>query len=235
FPSSQMKGGCAIKKMLRSHQSGADGVVRPASHRFRRPSIEASPYRARASRHPGAPASIKLSRHPSSARRGIVFVLLLVLGLSLQGCRSGDETRAQRPPTPHHPAIVSPSVPAATARLMDGMGKVDFPITTNSRDAQAFFNQGVAQLYGFWFVEAERSFLEAARLDRNAAMAYGGMAMPPPATSLPSYHLALTPNPGPPVLSPNSPESRARAAIVKAQAFSDSVTARERLYIEAVA
>ena len=45
---------------------------------------------------------------------------------------------------------------------MDGMGTVDFPITTTSKDTQAFFNQGVAQLYGFWFIEAERSFREAA-------------------------------------------------------------------------
>ena len=52
------------------------------------------------------------------------------------------------------------------------MGTVDFPITTNSQEAQAFFNQGVAQLYGFWFPEAERSFLEATRLDPGAAMAY---------------------------------------------------------------
>ena len=158
--------------------------------------------------------------------------LLLVLGLCVHGCRLGDENREQAPP-PHHPALVSPSVPAGTARLMEGMGQVDFPITTNSNDAQAFFNQGIAQLYGFWFVESERSFLEAARLDPNAAMAYWGIAMAAPGTFLPSYQLALTPNPGPPVLSPNSPESRARAAIVKAQAFSDSVTARERLYIEA--
>src|SRR5438876_11900417 len=30
FPSSQRRGGCATKKMPRSHRSGADGVVRPA-------------------------------------------------------------------------------------------------------------------------------------------------------------------------------------------------------------
>jgi len=131
--------------------------------------------------------------------------LLLVLGLCVHGCRLGDENREQAPP-PHHPALVSPSVPAGTARLMEGMGQVDFPITTNSNDAQAFFNQGIAQLYGFWFVESERSFLEAARLDPNAAMAYWGIAMAAPGTFLPSYQLALTPNPGPPVLSPNSPD-----------------------------
>src|SRR5216117_2934265 len=53
FPSSQRRGGCAVKKMMRSHRSGADGVVRPASPRFRRTD------------HPGA------SRLPSSTRRGI--------------------------------------------------------------------------------------------------------------------------------------------------------------------
>src|SRR5213594_2473285 len=171
---------------------------------------------------------------PSSARKGMRFILLLVHALALQGCRDNRDSQ-QQPPAPHHPAILSPSAPAATARLMDGMGKVDCPITTSSKDAQAFFNQGVAQLYGFWFVEAERSFLEAARLDPNAAMAYWGIAMATPGTFLPAYQLALTPKPGLPGLSPNSPESRARAAIVKAQAFRDSVTARERLYIEAAA
>src|SRR5207248_1296695 len=108
-------------------------------------------------------------------------------------------------------------------------------ITTKSRDAQAFFNQGVAELYGFWFVEAEQSFLEAANLDPNAAMAHWGIAMAAPGTFLPAYQLALTPNPGATAASPNSPEARARAAIVKAQALSDSISSRERVYIEAVA
>src|SRR5881396_1797407 len=171
---------------------------------------------------------------PSSARRGMRFILLLVLALALQGCRDNRDSQ-QQPPAPHHPAILSPSAPAATARLMDGMGKVDFPITTSSKDAQAFFNQGVAQLYGFWFVEAERSFLEAARLDPNAAMTYWGIAMAAPGNFLPKYQLVLAPNPRLPPATPNSPESRARAAIGKAQALSDFMTPRERLYVEAVA
>src|SRR5438128_9730124 len=103
---------------------------------------------------------------------------------------------------------------------MDGMGKVDFQIPTSSKDADAFFNQGVAQLYGFWFVEAERSFLQAAKLDPNAAMAYWGIAMAAPGTFLPMYQLLLTPNPAPPGASPKSPESRSRAATLKAHALS---------------
>src|SRR5437867_3127292 len=155
-------------------------------------------------------------------------VILLLFSALVQSCRSTDEHQArQQSPEPHHPAVVSPSNPSPGARLMDGMGNVDFPITTNSKKAQAFFNQGVAQLYGFWFVEAERSFQEAARLDPNAAMAYWGIAMAAPGTFLPAYQLALTPNSA-------RPESRARTAILKAQALKDSITPREQMYIEAV-
>ena len=54
---------------------------------------------------------------------------------------------------------------------------VSFPITTLSGDAQKFFDQGVAQLHGFWYYEAERSFRQAAKFDDAAAMPYWGMAM----------------------------------------------------------
>ena len=43
--------------------------------------------------------------------------------------------------------------------------------------AQLYFTQGVAQLHGFWYFEAERSFRQAAMLDPDCAMAYWGMAV----------------------------------------------------------
>ena len=67
--------------------------------------------------------------------------------------------------------------PRQAAYLMEGMGNVSFPITTKDPEAQKFFNQGVAQLHGFWYFEAERSFRQAASLDLKAAMPYWGMAM----------------------------------------------------------
>jgi tetratricopeptide (TPR) repeat protein len=116
------------------------------------------------------------------------------------------------------------------------MGQVDFSITTNSAQAQAYFNQGVAQLYAFWHSESEQSFREAARLDPDAAMAYWGIAMAAPGDFVPMYQLAQAPNLRPPVsVPPNSPEARARDAIVRAQQLSDSVTQRERMYIDAAA
>jgi peroxiredoxin/tetratricopeptide (TPR) repeat protein len=67
--------------------------------------------------------------------------------------------------------------PRQFATLMPGMGDIRFAVTTRSPDAQKFFNQGVAQLHGFWYLEAERSFRQVAWLDRDCAMAYWGMSM----------------------------------------------------------
>src|SRR5713101_1209427 len=67
--------------------------------------------------------------------------------------------------------------PRQSAKLLPGTGKVKIKITTKHSEAQAFFNQGVGQLHGFWYFEAERSFRQVACFDTNCAMAYWGMAM----------------------------------------------------------
>ncbi len=65
--------------------------------------------------------------------------------------------------------------PRQAAYLMQGMGNASFPVTTKNAEAQKFFNQGLAQLHGFWYFEAERSFRQAAALDPDCAMNYWGM------------------------------------------------------------
>jgi peroxiredoxin/tetratricopeptide (TPR) repeat protein len=67
--------------------------------------------------------------------------------------------------------------PRQRAIKLQGMGDVQFPITTRSPEAQAFFNQGIAQIHTYYYFEAERSFREAARLDPECGMAYWGMAL----------------------------------------------------------
>lgn len=67
--------------------------------------------------------------------------------------------------------------PRQKAYLMAGMPQISFPVTTKSEEAQKFFTQGIGQLHGFWYYEAERSFRQAAALDPDLAMAYWGMAM----------------------------------------------------------
>ncbi|MDC6352011.1 hypothetical protein PP178_10635 [Zeaxanthinibacter sp. PT1] len=62
------------------------------------------------------------------------------------------------------------------APLFENLGDHHFPISTNSERAQVFFDQGLRLTYGFNHAEAHRSFMEAARLDPEAAMAYWGQA-----------------------------------------------------------
>ena len=67
--------------------------------------------------------------------------------------------------------------PRQAAKLIAGTGKVSFIITTKNKEAQAFFNQGIGQMHGFWYFEAERSFRQVSTLDKECAMAFWGMAM----------------------------------------------------------
>ena len=67
--------------------------------------------------------------------------------------------------------------PRQAAYLMPSLQKLSFAATTDSDLTQQFINQGIAQLHGFWYYEAERSFRQAAVHDENCAIAYWGMAM----------------------------------------------------------
>jgi peroxiredoxin/tetratricopeptide (TPR) repeat protein len=67
--------------------------------------------------------------------------------------------------------------PRQAANLLPQMGNVQFPVTSKSDEAAKFFNQGVAQLHGFWYYEAERSFRQVLKLDPDCAMAYWGLAV----------------------------------------------------------
>ncbi len=94
---------------------------------------------------------------------------------------------AASPPAASAPAALQPGHsmhgeafdegPRQKAYLMGGTGNVHFPVTTKDPLAQQFFDQGVGQLHGFWYFEAERSFRQVASLDPDCAMAYWGMAM----------------------------------------------------------
>lgn len=63
-----------------------------------------------------------------------------------------------------------------TVPLYKGLGSVDFLITTNSPDAQRYFNQGLAFAYGFNHAAAIASFRQAQRLDPACAMCWWGEA-----------------------------------------------------------
>src|SRR5689334_1381096 len=60
--------------------------------------------------------------------------------------------------------------------LYKGLGSWRHPIATRNPEAQQYFDQGLALLYGFNRYEALRSFKKASELDPAAAMPYWGMA-----------------------------------------------------------
>ena len=62
------------------------------------------------------------------------------------------------------------------APMFKGLEGIDFKISTTSKEAQDYFNQGLMLSYGFNHAEAARSFYEAARLDTACAMAFWGYA-----------------------------------------------------------
>src|SRR5690242_15193903 len=60
--------------------------------------------------------------------------------------------------------------------LKAGVGKIHDPVTTSSPEAQAFYEQGVAYLHSYVWIEAARSFNEALRIDPKMAMAQVGLS-----------------------------------------------------------
>jgi len=57
-----------------------------------------------------------------------------------------------------------------------GLGPFSRTITTDSTEAQAFFDQGIQLMYSFTLMDAARSFREAQLRDPNCAMCYFGEA-----------------------------------------------------------
>lgn len=71
----------------------------------------------------------------------------------------------------------APAKAPAPVALATGLGDINHPVSTNNAEAQKFFDQGLAYLYGFNHEEAINSFKQAAKLDPQLAMAYWGAAL----------------------------------------------------------
>jgi peroxiredoxin len=152
--------------------------------------------------------------------QSIKIAVLVLLALNRTAIRAADNgappstaptVAATQPGHSLHGEVFDEG-PRQKAYLMPGMPKVDFPVSTKNADAQAFFIQGVGQLHGFWYFEAERSFRQVAAIDPDCVMAYWGMAM----------------------ANANNAK-RAKDFIGKAAASKAAVTPRERAWIEALA
>ncbi|MEN8790257.1 MAG: tetratricopeptide repeat protein [Flavobacteriaceae bacterium] len=107
------------------------------------------------------------------------------------------------------------------APLFENLGEFHFEIGTDNERAQAFFNQGIRLTYAFNHAEAHRAFMEASRLDPDAAMTYWGQAY------------ALGPN-----INDALPDQERRMksyeAIQKAKQSSANASLKEKAMIEAL-
>ncbi len=117
-----------------------------------------------------------------NARRVLLVACCAVLGfpgfVAAEEKKQTDQTKLNPIPAGHsyHGEEFNEG-PRQRAVLIGGTGRVHLAVTTKHPEVQAFFDQGVGQLHGFWYFEAERSFRQAAALDPQCAMAYWGMAM----------------------------------------------------------
>lgn len=82
-----------------------------------------------------------------------------------------------------HPAGCAENLTATARQLMvkpvplgPASGNLHQGVSTKSADAQSYYDQGIAWLASYTWVEAARSFEEAIRLDPELAMAYMGLA-----------------------------------------------------------
>lgn len=128
---------------------------------------------------------IRRLRKPCRAWRGMGLPALAVLVWCGPRPSSAQEPAPVEPTAPRAEAPAGHSRhgawfnegPRQRAARMDNVGTAHWTITTGAPGAQAFFDQGLNQLHGFWWFEAERSFREVLSLDPQAALAYWGMAV----------------------------------------------------------
>src|SRR5262245_32994189 len=137
-----------------------------------------------------------------------ISLLLSLAAAALAGCQA---------------PVSDAGVPATDgARLRPGFDAWVRPVTTSSRDAQAFIAQGMQWLYGFNDDEAIRCFHRAAALDPDCAFAWWGIA----------YSNGINVND--PVLSPRE-SADAWRAVQQAQARKAKASPVEQALIDAIA
>ena len=106
--------------------------------------------------------------------RGLIRLSLI----SLLVCCCFRAAAAQDDPHAQHQSVgyVPRGILGRPLTLRKGTGTVHEAVTTSSKDAQAFYDQGLAYLHNYVWVEAARSFNQALRLDGKLAMAHVGLS-----------------------------------------------------------
>ena len=128
----------------------------------------------------------------------------------------GVHLSASGQPLAQHGPHVIPSIPLALLErpvaLRTNIGAAHDDAATSSKEAQAFYDQGLAYLHSYVWIEAARSFNQALKHDQNLSLAHVGL----------SYaYIEL------------SKVTEAKAAIVKAQALAAKGNDHVKRHVEA--
>jgi tetratricopeptide (TPR) repeat protein len=141
-----------------------------------------------------------------SITRLIWFVFALAVSVSL-----GGPVLAQHEAHENMVGWVPREILERPVPLRQGIGTLHDQVTSSSPEAQAFYDQGLAYLHSFVWIEAARSFHQALRLDPKLAMAYVGLS---------DAYVGL------------ADPAEARTAITSAQSLSGLVTESEKRKID---
>lgn len=112
-------------------------------------------------------------------RRQTLTIVLAQLAL-VTGCAVRPRPVAPRPPAPQKaPVATSEPEPEPKLKLafLDGLDAYARKVSTDSKLAQRYFNQGLVLLQGFNHFAAAQAFQAAADADPECAMAYVGLAL----------------------------------------------------------
>jgi tetratricopeptide (TPR) repeat protein len=140
-----------------------------------------------------------------SVARAVFSVLVVAAGLARAAGEHGAHVRGSD--------VLPP--------LLDGLGVHHHAVTTSSREAQRYFDQGLRLVYAFNHDEATRAFRAAARLDPGCAMAWWGVAL----AAGPNYNLPID----------EERDGVARDAMAKAIALAPKASEPDRAYVAALA
>lgn len=105
----------------------------------------------------------------AAMRRTLCLLLCLAAPASVaaQDAHQHGPTVAGRIPS----EIIERPVP-----LRQGIGRVSHPTSARSKEAQAFYEQGLAYLHSYVWLEAARSFNQALRIEKDFALAWVGLS-----------------------------------------------------------
>ena len=104
----------------------------------------------------------------------LVLLSALAVVLTAPGLARGEEDPHAACAAP--PAYVPADLLTRELPLRKGVGNSTESITTRSKEAQAYYDQGLNYLESYVWIEAARSFHQALRLDPACAMANLGLS-----------------------------------------------------------